>query len=329
MATIKEIAEVVGVSSATVSRVLNYDDTISVNDETRNSIFRVADELGYKKKVINPKIENVAFLYWVTEKDELEDVYYKTIRTEIEKEAAERNIKLTTYKKKQGMKAIDKNSSVFIALGWFNRSELNYLNSIIDNGIFIDSSPDERFFDAVRPNLDSVVTQIVDYFIEKGHKTLGFIGGTDRNIDTGETSMDVREWSFRESAKYYGVLDEKNIFITEYLSVEEGYRLAKEAIEILGDAMPTAFCVASDTLAIGALQAFNEHGFSIPERVAFFSINDVSVAQYVSPPLTTFHIDIPLLCEAALDLVQERMIKGRKITKTVFVNGTPIFRKSC
>lgn len=329
MATIKEIAEVVGVSSATVSRVLNYDDTISVNDETRNSIFRVADELGYKKKVINPKIENVAFLYWVSDKDELEDVYYKTIRTEIEKEAAQRNIKLTVYKKNQGMKAIDKNSSVFIALGWFNRSELNYLNSIIENGIFIDSSPDERYFDAVRPNLDSVVTQIVDYFIEKGHKSLGFIGGTDRNIDTCETSMDVREWSFRESAKYYGVLEEKNIFVTEYFSVEEGYRLATKAIETLGDAVPTAFCVASDTLAIGALQAFNEHGFAIPERVAFFSINDVSVAQYVSPPLTTFHIDIPLLCEAALDLVQERMIKGRKITKTVFVNGTPIFRKSC
>lgn len=52
MATIKEIAEVVGVSSATVSRVLNYDDTISVNDETRKSIFRVADELGYKKKLL-------------------------------------------------------------------------------------------------------------------------------------------------------------------------------------------------------------------------------------------------------------------------------------
>ena len=48
MATIKEIANAVGVSSAAVSRVLNYDETISVSEETRKAIFKTADELGYK-----------------------------------------------------------------------------------------------------------------------------------------------------------------------------------------------------------------------------------------------------------------------------------------
>ena len=60
MATIKEIAEIVGVSSAAVSRVLNYDEGISVSDETRDAIFSTAEKLGYKKRVIYPKIENVA-----------------------------------------------------------------------------------------------------------------------------------------------------------------------------------------------------------------------------------------------------------------------------
>ena len=62
MATIKEIAEIVGVSSAAVSRVLNYDEGISVSDETRDAIFSTAEKLGYKKRVIYPKIENVALL---------------------------------------------------------------------------------------------------------------------------------------------------------------------------------------------------------------------------------------------------------------------------
>ena len=52
MATIKEIAEIVGVSSAAVSRVLNYDEGISVSDETRDAIFSTAEKLGYKKRVI-------------------------------------------------------------------------------------------------------------------------------------------------------------------------------------------------------------------------------------------------------------------------------------
>ena len=74
MATIKEIAEMVGVSSAAVSRVLNYDEGISVSQETRDAIFAAAEKVGYKKRVIYPKIENVALLYWVSHEEELEDI---------------------------------------------------------------------------------------------------------------------------------------------------------------------------------------------------------------------------------------------------------------
>lgn len=217
----------------------------------------------------------------------------------------------------------------FIVIGWMNHKEIEALKKITENGIFIGTSPDESTFDAVRPNLDSIITQMVDYFISKGHQSIGFIGATDFNIDTEQPAMDVREWSFRESAKYYHLLNEEMIFIGSTFSVKEGYRLAVKAIEGLGEKMPTAFCVASDAMAVGALQAFNEKGWKIPERVAFFSIDNVNIAQYVSPPLTTFHIDIPLMCETALQFLQERVLKGRTITKTTYINGKPVFRKSC
>ena len=51
--TIKDIAEQVGVSSATVSRVLNYDETLSVSDETKKKIFETAETLNYKKEPEN------------------------------------------------------------------------------------------------------------------------------------------------------------------------------------------------------------------------------------------------------------------------------------
>ena len=50
MATIKDIAQTAGVSPATVSRVLNYDKSMSVSDETRKKIFDIAEQLNYKKK---------------------------------------------------------------------------------------------------------------------------------------------------------------------------------------------------------------------------------------------------------------------------------------
>lgn len=327
MATIKEIAEIVGVSSAAVSRVLNYDEEISVSQETREAIFAAAEKIGYKKKVIYPKIENAVLLYWVSHEEEVEDIYYQAIRAELVKLAKKMNVQLAVVTKEEGLEAINPNVSAFVAIGWFNRKELDKLYKICKKGVFIDTSPNEKLFDAVRPNLDSFVTQIVDYFMEKGHKTIGFIGGTDRNIDTEKPSMDIREWSFRQSAAYYECLNEDYIFIGDSYTVAEGYRLGMEMVK--RGKLPSAVCVASDTLAIGVLQAFNEAGIQIPEQVSIFSINDVSIAKYVSPPLTTFHIDVPLLCESALDLLRDRVLKGGKLTKVVFINGIPVFRKSC
>lgn len=326
MATIKEIAEIVGVSSAAVSRVLNYDEGISVSNETREAIFATAEKIGYKK-VIYPKIENVVFLYWISEEEELEDIYYRSIYKELIRQAKQVNIELSVVTKKEGLNGMPPDVTAFLAVGWFHKKELNKLYKICKKGVFIDSSPDEKRFDAVRPNLDSFVTQMVDYFVEKGHKTIGFVGGTDRNIDTEEPAMDIREWSFRQSAQYYHCLEEKYIYIADRFSVKEGYRIGKEMAA--DKTVPSALCLASDTLAVGVLQALNEEGIQIPEEVSVFSINDVNVAQYVSPPLTTFHIDVPVICESALDLIRNRVLNGRKITKSVFVNGTPVFRKSC
>ena len=50
MATIKEIAELAGVSVTTVSRVLNFDDTLNVQDETKRRVFEAADRLEYQIK---------------------------------------------------------------------------------------------------------------------------------------------------------------------------------------------------------------------------------------------------------------------------------------
>ena len=327
MATIKEIAEIVGVSSAAVSRVLNYDEGISVSEETREAIFATAEKIGYKIKVIYPKIENVALLYFTDNEDELEDVFYRGVREEVIKQAKKMNIRLQIYDRRDGMSVIPRDLNAFIAVGWLTRKEINQLYKICPRGVFIGTSPDEKLFDAVRPNMDSFVTQMVDYFVEKGHKKIGFIGGSDRNIDTGKPSMDIREWSFRQSVAYYHCLEEEYILISEKFTVDEGYRMGKELLK--KSSLPTALCIASDTLAVGVLQALNEKGIQVPEQMALFSINDVNIAKYLSPPLTTIHIDIPCICETALDLLRNRVLYGGKVTKLIFVNGIPIFRKSC
>ena len=101
MATLKEIANAVGVSVGTVSRVLNHDISISVSDETKIKIFNMAEEMQYKtlkQRKINNKIENnkirVGIVEMYNPSEQLEDPYYLLLKNTVEKECFNNNIKL-------------------------------------------------------------------------------------------------------------------------------------------------------------------------------------------------------------------------------------------
>ncbi|MDQ0206909.1 LacI family DNA-binding transcriptional regulator [Alkalicoccobacillus murimartini] len=326
--TIQDIANRVGMSIATVSRVLNRDPNLSVTDKTREKIYEAAEQLGYKKKSFKHSLKKVAFLYWFTEREELEDVYYQDIREGISEQAETRSLNVSVYTIEDGLDAVDPQADGIIAIGRFTTEELDRLYTITENVVFIDSSPDEERFDSVKPNLKHIIEKMVEFYVRNQHVSIGFIGGVDLDLDHRKTLTDIRETAFRQHANRLDVLKENAIYIAERFSVEEGYKMMQRAIEEHGENLPTAFCVASDTLALGCLQALNERGFDLPSRVNVFSINDSHVSKYVSPPLTTYRIHTNLLCETAVDLMMERLVDKRKISKTVYVSSTPIYRKS-
>ena len=79
MITIKEIAQQAGFSPSTVSRLLSNDPSLSVSPETKQKILNTALSLGYERKYIKTIIEKIALLFWITEIEELEDIYFKDI----------------------------------------------------------------------------------------------------------------------------------------------------------------------------------------------------------------------------------------------------------
>lgn len=87
MATIRDIAKLARVSPATVSRVLNYDQELSVAQETKQRIFEVAEDLNYTKHKRANKIGKavIRLVQWYDEAEELADLYYLSIRLGIEK----------------------------------------------------------------------------------------------------------------------------------------------------------------------------------------------------------------------------------------------------
>ena len=87
MATIKDIAHLAGVSSASVSRILNNDLTLNVPQETRQRVIDAANQLGYNKKRKKKIIETVmtiGIIQWLSPVQETEDPYYLSIRQGVE-----------------------------------------------------------------------------------------------------------------------------------------------------------------------------------------------------------------------------------------------------
>ena len=84
-ATLRDIASRAGVSIATVSRILNNDSTLSVNENTRQRVLSTAEELDYTKhkRTRSDQVQRVAIVQWYSLTQELDDLYYMGIRMEI------------------------------------------------------------------------------------------------------------------------------------------------------------------------------------------------------------------------------------------------------
>ncbi|MEQ2525098.1 LacI family DNA-binding transcriptional regulator [Bacillaceae bacterium CLA-AA-H227] len=326
MATIKDIAEKAGVSIATVSRVLNYDSSLSVSDDTRKRIFEIAEELSYKKKSLKKTATTkIGIIHWYTEKEELNDLYYMSIRLGIEQRCEQQDVQvLNYYNNIEAMKSEDLQG--IIAVGKFSHQQVEELTSITSHVVFVDSNPDEDRFDAIIIDFEKVTKNVLHHFVKNGHKRIGYLGGRETFKDQTATIEDMREKTYKAYMIDAGMYDERHLHIGSF-SVDDGFSLMKKAIKELGESLPTAFFAANDLLAIGALRALHEEGIAVPERVSVIGVDDLSVSKYVFPPLSTVKVYTEVMGETAVDTLLERL-SGRKISKKIYIATDLVIRNS-
>ncbi len=318
MVTIKQIAEESGFSQATVSRLLNEDPTLSVSPATKNKILTVANKLGYGKRqnkfLISRKI---ALLTSFTAEEELQDVYFNTLKELILKQSKNANLEIDNYEGFIGIGADDLSSE-----------KLAKLHEVTPLGIFLDINPYPDKFDSVQPDLSQTILDALDLLQRAGKKRIGFIGGVGSIMGQHNYRQDPRAFAFENWAKRLNIFNEKDYFVGGSFTTSNGYELGKKVITNLGTDLPDAFIVASDALAIGVLQAFNEAGIRLPQDTAIISINNIEVSQYVSPPLTTYSIDQKELCQTAINLLCDALERPDRAKIHAFVNTELVIRKS-
>lgn len=326
MATIKDIAEKAGVSIATVSRVLNYDSSLSVGDDTKKRIFEIAEALSYKKRSSKKSSSaRIGILLWYTEKEELNDLYYMSIRLGIEQRCEQQGIQVVNfYNSIESMKQEELQG--IIAVGKFSTSQVEELSNMAEHLVFVDSNPDEDTYDAVVVDFEKVTRTALKHFIENGHTNIGYLGGREEFKDHSSEIEEIREKTFKTYLSEANLLDESNLYIGSF-TVEDGYKLMKQAIQDKGDNLPTAFFAANDLIAIGALRALNEEKIAVPGQVSLIGVNDISVSKYVFPPLSTVKVHTEVMGETAVDTILERM-NGRQIAKKIVITTKLVIRET-
>lgn len=130
-----------------------------------------------------------------------------------------------------------------------------------------------------------------------GHEQIAFVKGPDQNADARE-----RLRGYRQAMRGTG---ERDLAIAGDFSERSGYEAAEAILKLTPRV--TAIFAANDAMAIGVLAALAERGVAVPRTMSVSGFDDIPIAHYVAPPLTTIRVDIAELGRRAFGMLREAM----------------------
>jgi LacI family transcriptional regulator len=180
-------------------------------------------------------------------------------------------------------------------------------------------------FDAIKIDNVGGAATMTRHLLSLGHRRIGFINGAAHNVDAEE-----RRRGYRNALR--GAKIERNPLMEIDGDFTElgGYRAAKALAGLPAAQRPTAIFAANDSMAIGALSAMHEAGLAVPDEIAITGFDDIPIAQYTTPPLTSVRVPIIELGERATErLVQQLAGDRRRGAGSETLATTLVVRQSC
>ena len=287
--TLKDIANVLGISTAAVSKALNDDARISV--KTKKAVKQVAKELNYQPNhlasalrkgksnlvgVIVPRT-NSSFFSSVVENIEevLNKAGYNIIITQsnesFEKEC--KNIDTLLYTQVDGIIASMANETV----------DLSYYEKIKSNGIpliLFDRGENDLNVDYVGINDYDSSHMIIEHLVAKGCKRIAHIGGYRRT-----RIFNNRIRGYIDAIKKHDLPIDDELLIESSLTLEDGRRQMEKLLALKN--RPDAVYAASDYAALGALQILNEQEIKVPLEIKLVGFGNEPFTSLVTPSITS------------------------------------------
>lgn len=333
-ATIKDVAERAGVTIGTVSHVLN--GTAPISEKTMKRVRQAVDELGYvpnmaARMIRNKEKKNVGILV-----PKLTNSFYSLVVSHYMDEADKENVvviiigyEYSLEKEKRGLHSLmQQNVGTVIIVG--GSGDEAYIRDLLEHGISVilaDRKSDFPDVSSVEYDNSRGMQRAVGYLKEKQYASIGFMG---EPLVLG--NLRDRLKGYRLALEEHGyAYDDKYVFVsnTPLLNhVESGYLYAKEILENhTREELPDAFIITSDLIAIGAMRAMREFGYTIPGDFGIIGFDDLEVSAHIQPGLTTVKQDREQFGKALWSLTEESR-KGWP-ARRVCLEQELIIRESC
>lgn len=323
MATIKQIAQMAGVSPATVSRLLNGDPKLSVSPQTRERVHRAADRLGYLPRhpvrAAGPA-RTIGVLKGFSTLSGTDSAPHLSLLRAVEGALHAAGMAKLTVTGDAPAQPVD----ALIAYGTFSPTRMERLRRWTDNILFLGENPDPLSFDAVVPGFDWLCGHLCGYLTGLGHSRVAYVSAGEELPDCSLPDPMSRHFA--------AWLQNRSDLPAEYLrhasfSPESAYAHTRALLEL--PRAPTAILYASDAMAVGGCRAIAERGLRVGLDVSVIGLGDMAAASFLSPALTTVYIPYALIAQVALHMLRSRLDDGRREPLTVCAPLSLVVRDSC
>ena len=301
MVTIKDVAREAHVSVATVSRVLNGSGPVS--EETRRRIREVAGALRYvphngARSLITSKTQTLGVLL-----PDLYGEFFSELIRGMDDTAQRHGFHLLisrAYADRHGietaMRAMrGRVDGVMVMSPDLDADSLLNVPSTIPVVLLCSVSRGKTLDSLIIENCRGTREMVSD-LVARGHSRIAIIKGSPRNYDAAE-----RLRGYRLALREAGIAHDPSLELGGGFTEEGGYAATIELLAV--NPRPTAIFAANDSMAIGALSALRESGVKVPDEMAVAGFDDIPLARYMDPPLSSVRVPICELGARAVELL--------------------------
>jgi len=309
---IRSVAARAGVSIATVSRAINRVPTVDPVLAAR--VWRVVDELNYfpntqARALVSGKSKLLGLIV-----SEITNPFFPELIQEFEQVAVERGYEIliasTNYERKkmeQCARRMLERKVDGVAVMTFGIEDFLFDRFAVDNipVVFIDAAPSRPFSSALAIDYRAGIHEGVQHLAVLGHRKIGFISGPLRL-----RSAEARRAAFLHCLRSAGIKPNP-AWIVEGGHTLDGGRDAMEKI-LAQSEWPTAIMSSNDVSAIGVQHALFEANLKVPEDFSLIGFDDIHLAEYTIPPLTTVRMSCKDLALKAVGCLLSHLHPGSK-----------------